>query len=290
MKTLIFGASGMFGHRVVEECRSHFDTVGTIRDGDAPEALKHREVVAGVDVRQFETMSDLVRRVRPDAVVNCVGIVKQSPAAADPIASIEVNSLAPHRIAAVCRAIGARLIHISTDCVFSGAKGMYSEDEVPDAGDLYGRSKLLGEVTGDGALTLRTSIIGRELRSSSGLVEWFLSNRGGAVDGYDQAIFSGLTTIELSRVVARLIAGHPSLSGLYHVSAAPVSKLALLHMLNHSYGAGVMIRASSAVRIDRSLDSSRFRAVTGWEPPPWDSMVAELAADPTPYDSWRQPR
>ena len=220
-------------------------------------------------------------------VVNCIGVIKQLPGAHDPIVSIGINSLFPHRLRALCHAAGARLIHVSTDCVFSGRKGMYAEADPSDAEDLYGRSKFLGEVGGEGAVTLRTSIIGRELSGTSGLVEWFLAQRGGKAEGYSRAIFSGLTSIALARVILDVAASHPELSGVYHVSVDPISKLDLLRLLNDAFDARVEIAPNDRVAIDRSLDSSRFRAATGFTPPSWPDLVREMAEDAKPYDHWR---
>ena len=214
----------------------------------------------------------------PDAVVNCIGIVKQIDAAKDAIASISVNALLPHQLGRICEEAGARLVHFSTDCVFSGRGGPYRESDLPDPIDLYGRSKLLGEIAGAGSLTLRTSIIGRELSSSNGLVEWFLSATGPAVRGYSNAIFSGLPTLALAQCIADVIHERPALTGLYHVSAAPIDKLALLQLLRDAYGRTVEITPYPDVKLDRSLDSTRFRDATGFAPVPW----------PTPSPRWPQ--
>ncbi|MFP5247446.1 MAG: dTDP-4-dehydrorhamnose reductase family protein [Thermoanaerobaculia bacterium] len=291
MKLLILGGAGMLGHKVWQRLSPRFETYVTLRSDDAVELLaqmgSRERILTGVDAGDFASIEAAIERVQPDVVVNCIGIIKQLPGAYDPVLSISINSLLPHLLARSLKARGTRLIHISTDCVFNGRKGMYRESDQSDAEDLYGRSKFLGEVAGENALTLRTSIIGRELRASTSLVEWFLSNRGGAVDGYETAIFSGLTTVALADVIGDVIERHSGLTGLYQVSTEPIDKLALLSLLNVAYGANVIIRPSSAVRIDRSLDSSRFREATGWMPRPWPELVAEMAADPTPYDDWR---
>jgi dTDP-4-dehydrorhamnose reductase len=165
---------------------------------------------------------------------------------------------------------------------------MYAESDRPDPVDLYGHTKLLGEVTTDESLTLRTSIIGRELRSATGLVEWLLSNRGGRVDGYSRAIFSGLTTIALARLLADVVERHPHLTGLYHVAGNAISKDDLLRRLSAAFGAGITVESSDALHIDRSLNGSRFTDATHISAPGWDSMIAALASDPTPYEDWRR--
>lgn len=291
MKVLVVGASGMLGHKLCQVLGERFETWGTVRsDASTYEGLGLLEpghLIGGVDATDQGALAQVVDRVGPDAIVNAVGIIKQLPEAKDPVTSISLNSLEPHRLAAIGRASNARLVHVSTDCVFSGGDGMYSEDDLPDARDLYGRSKLLGEVDGPGSVTLRTSIIGRELVSSNGLVEWFLGNAGGAVDGYRKSIFSGLPTLILARVVADVIENHPELEGLFHVSVEPIAKLDLLQLLKDAYRVEVDIRATDGVEIDRSLDSSRFRSATGFSPPPWKQLVEEMAGDPTPYETWR---
>lgn len=292
MSVLILGAAGMLGHKVWQRLSPRFDTRVTMRSGAAAYGnlglFDPGRIIPGVDAADTRGLETTLRDLRPSVVINCIGIIKQLPGAHDAITSISINSLLPHQLAAACAEVGARLIHISTDCVFSGRKGMYRESDQPDAEDLYGRSKLLGEVTAPNCLTLRTSIIGRELKATTGLVEWFLSNRGGAVDGYTEAIFSGLTTIALADLIGDVIERHPGLSGLYQVSTGPIDKFTLLSLINDAYRANVTIRPSSAVRIDRSLDSTRFREATGWSPRPWPQLIAEMAADPTPYDDWRR--
>jgi len=288
-RVLILGGSGMFGHRAWLEFRKRFDTWVTMRTLDSmPPIFDPAHVIAPVEATDLESVERSFSMVKPTVVINCIGVVKQLSAAKDPIISLRINSLFPHQVAGFCRAAGARLIHLSTDCVFSGGKGMYAEEEYPDPEDLYGRAKLLGEVTADGALTIRTSFIGREIRTTSGLVEWLLSHRHGRVKGYTGAIFSGLTTQALAIVLADVVEHHPKLAGLYHVAADAISKYDLLRRLNVQFQAGITVEASDAVQIDRSLDGSRFRDATRISAPGWDSMIAALASDPTPYEDWRR--
>lgn len=221
-------------------------------------------------------MIGVLARVRPDVVVNCIGIVKQQAASKDSIACLTVNSLFPHRLARLCQAMEARLVHISTDCVFSGNKGSYTEDDPSDALDLYGRSKFLGEVSGPGCLTLRTSIIGREIGSRQGLVEWFLAQAGGRVSGYTRAIFSGLTTLELARVIGLVLCKYPDLSGLWQVAGRPISKFDLLTILNQVYDTKVRIDPVDTPACDRSLVGDRFTQATGWRPDDWLTLLSNM--------------
>jgi dTDP-4-dehydrorhamnose reductase len=241
-----------------------------------------------VDVSSFDTVVQALAATKPDVVVNCIGIVKQLEEAKHPIASLRINALFPHRLSGLCGAAGSRLIHLSTDCVFSGRTGNYRETDAPDPEDLYGRTKLLGEVTAANALTIRTSIIGRELQTSHGLIEWLLSNRGKRVRGYANAIFSGLTTHALARIIGDLIAQQGAASGLYHVSSQPISKYDLLVRLNEVLKARTEIDSVAEPRIDRSLDSARFWESTGLARPQWSTMLREMAADSTTYEQWRR--
>jgi dTDP-4-dehydrorhamnose reductase len=294
MRVLILGASGMLGHKLWQLFRDRFETWGTVRSSHQEYARYNLfdpdRLLSGIDACDFRTVVRALEMTKPDVVINSIGIIKQSPVAKDPVAIIEVNSLFPHRLARLCRTTDTRLIHISTDCVFSGRKGMYTEDDAPDADDVYGRTKLLGEVDGPDTLTLRTSLIGRELATTHGLVEWFLSNRGQRVPGYTNAIFSGFPALILAEIIAEISERRRPLSGVYHVSSEPVSKYQLLIMLRDAFQVPIEIEAFPHVSVDRSLDSSRFRAVTEYEPPSWAAMVNAMAKDPAPYDAWRQTR
>jgi len=292
-RVLVIGGTGMLGHKVSQFLRDRVDTWVTVRQAQvhaAPGLFPGDRIIAGVNVDDFDAVVRACATARPTVIVNCVGIVKQLQAAADPIPSITINALLPHRLAALAREVGARTIHISTDCVFSGKRGNYSERDIPDATDLYGRTKLLGEIGGPGCLTVRTSIIGRELSATTGLLEWFLSQRGKRIEGYTGARFSGLTTSALAGVLADVIEHHPTLEGVYHVASEPIAKYDLLCRLNQAYGANTFIEPSDAVWIDRTLDDAVFREATGLEIPGWDAMIGALTADPSPYKEWRQTR
>lgn len=292
MKVLILGGAGMLGHKLWQAYKDRFDTWITLRSGFRDYAsynlFNPQRMVTAVDAFDFDTVVRALVQAQPDVVINCIGIIKQLPTAKDPIISLTVNSLFPHRLANLCQAAGARLIQVSTDCVFSGHKGMYTEADVSDAEDLYGRTKFLGEVDGPDCLTLRTSIIGREMHTTSGLVEWFLSNRGGQVRGYTQAIYSGFTTLALTRIIADVLEQQPHLHGVFQVSSEPINKYDLLCQLRDAFDLPIEIEPYSAVQIDRSLDSHHFRTTTGFAPPSWPDMIQEMAADPTPYEQWRK--
>ena len=281
MRVLILGGDGMLGHRLFRHLQPRHDVRVTLRrELEAYSGcglFSPANAWGGVDARSTERLLEVMAEFRPEAMVNCVGIVKQRAEAQASLPSIEINALLPHRLARLARAAGARLVHLSTDCVFSGKRGNYRESDTPDAEDLYGRSKLLGEVAEEGCITVRTSIIGRELSRRTGLLEWLLAQRGGTVKGYRQAIFSGFTTAEMSRIIERLLTAFPAASGLYQVSSEPISKHDLLAKINRALKLGIEIVPEDSFRCDRSLDSGRFRAEFGYRPPSWDEMVAELA-------------
>ena len=290
MKALVLGGAGMLGHRLWRELDRHMDAFATVR-GSADDYASlswfdARRLIAGVDVLSDADLDRAMSAARPDVVINAAGIVKQRGDAESATTTIAVNALLPHRLADRCAVAGARLIHISTDCVFAGTRGMYTEQDVADAHDLYGRSKLLGEVDRAGCLTVRTSMVGREIRTSRGLFEWFFAHRGEVVPGFTRARFSGLTTVELSRVIANIIQRHLDLRGVWHVAGDSINKFDLLTIVNDAFGLGTTVRADETFVCDRTLDASRFMNATGYRPPSWAAMVAELAADPTPYDAW----
>lgn len=294
MRVLVVGGEGMLGHKVFQVLAPRFETYATFRD---PEGLWQTfpqyatspadHLIPGVDALDFDTVAAAVARVRPDALVNCVGIIKQLKEASDPILTITLNSLLPHRLADLCASAGARLIHVSTDCVFSGRRGDYTEDDLPDAPDLYGRSKLLGEVDRPGALTIRTSIFGRDFLKQDALLEWFLSNRGGRVLGFKHAIYTGFPTQVLARIIGDLLTDRPALDGLVQIASSPISKYHLLQLLKEAMGLDIEVEPYDDEPCDRSLSAARFTAKTGYQIPSWDEMIAEVAADHTPYDEWR---
>jgi dTDP-4-dehydrorhamnose reductase len=287
VKILVLGANGMLGHRAVKLLSEHHDVVGTLRSADrvAEEFAPLARFVTGVSVEEPERLADAMAEVRPDAVVNCIGIVKQRSEAHDAVPSIRTNSLFPHEVAAACASAGVRFVHVSTDCVFNGSAGGYTEDDLPDATDLYGRSKLLGEVTDvPGAVTVRTSIVGWEIRRPTGVLEWFSGRRGSRCDGYTKAVFSGLATSDLVDVIEHLCTRWSDVDGLWHVSADPISKFDLLTALDAELGWGTEITPRDEPAIDRSLDSTRFRDRTGWKPRPWTETVARLASERAGYE------
>lgn len=284
MKILVLGATGMLGHKLLQRLSVGHEVWGTVRDAvdQAPliPGVAPNRLIGEIPAFDLTSIREVVERIKPAAVLNCIGIVKQIDAAKDAVTSIAINALLPHQLAEICGESGARLVHFSTDCVFSGHEGPYRESDQPDAMDLYGRSKLLGEVDRPGCLTLRTSIVGRELRRGTGLFEWFFSQRGREVRGYRQALYTGLTTLAMADVVRMILEFQPGLSGVWQVSADPIDKCSLLELVNRVYDLGIRIVPDDAFHCDRRLDSSHFRTLTGWSPPTWQAMLEAMHADP----------
>ena len=294
-KILILGAAGMLGHKLCQRLPGQgYEVVATVRQSRkryAPykEVFGQTRLVEGIDAMNFESLAALVKKEKPFAVVNCVGLIKQHRDAENRLLAVALNSYLPHRLDAHCADDGARLVHFSTDCVFSGHKGQYRESDLSDAEDVYGRSKYLGETEGPAgdAVTLRSSIIGRELIGPKhGLFEWFLSQRDKRIGGFTKAIYTGFTTIEMARIVAKVLAAQKPLRGVYQVASAPISKFDLLALLREIGGYPVEIDANREFACDRSLVMNRFTDETGYVAPAWKPMLEEMIADPTPYDAY----
>lgn len=281
MKVLILGGSGMLGHKLWQILSNDYQVYISLRRSNSMlEALKGEKMFIrhDVDALNFDSITRALASIEPDIVINCIGLIKQLPIANDPLSSITINSQLPHRLSLICKTAKIRLIHISTDCVFSGSKGNYLEDDDSDAKDLYGRSKYLGEVYYPHTVTLRTSIIGHELGGHLGLVDWFLKQKG-SVRGFSKAIFSGFSTLELAKIIREHVIENTLLSGLYHVSTQPVSKFHLLEMINKVYKTDTQILPFDGVDINRSMCGSRFIKATGYSVKDWDTLIYEMYED-----------
>jgi dTDP-4-dehydrorhamnose reductase len=287
---VVIGGAGMLGHKMFQVLHRDFpNTLCTVLTRAQQELLERVDlpcgeaVLAGVDVMDFEGLERLFVPLRPHVIVNCVGIIKQRAESTYPIPSITINSLLPHKLAELAGRWGGRLIHFSTDCVFSGRQGNYTEEDSSDAEDLYGKSKFLGEVTAPNALTIRTSIIGRELEHRRSLLDWFLSANHSRVRGFSRVIFSGVSTHYLADFVARVIREYPTLSGLYQLASKPVSKHDLLCILRSAYGLDIEIVPDPSEISDRSLETRKLSRAMNFTPPDWPDLAAQLAVDPTAY-------
>ena len=280
MRVMVLGVTGMLGNAMFRVLSENADLVvyGTARSESSRRYFAENlqsQIFVGVNVENHDSLVKVFADVQPNIIVNCVGLVKQLADANDPLQAVPINTLLPHRLAALCQATAARLIHISTDCVFSGSKGDYLESDFPDAYDLYGRSKLLGEVDYPHAITLRTSIIGHELSGHRSLVNWFLAQQS-SVKGYTRAIFSGLPTVELATVVRDVVLPQQELHGLYHVASRPINKFDFLQLVAKAYGKSIEIKPAEDLVIDRSLNANRFKQATGYVSPEWPAMIQHM--------------
>jgi dTDP-4-dehydrorhamnose reductase len=280
MKIIVLGASGMLGHVMLAVLSEdpNLRVTGTIRSRSSISRLNRdfgRQCIANIDVENSDQLINLFFTERPDVIVNCVGLIKQQANANDPLSVLPINALLPHRLANICKISNTRLIHISTDCVFSGNKGGYHENDISDAEDLYGKSKYIGEVSYPHCITLRTSIIGHELAGKFALLEWFLSQTG-VVRGFDHAIFSGLPTVELSKVVRDFVLPNTALSGVYHIASTAINKYDLLTQIASVYDKKITIERDSNFEIDRSLNAEKFYGATGYKAPPWEKLLLQM--------------
>lgn len=281
MRCLILGGDGMLGHQLLQSWQNRHDVKVTVRGPLAAYAkygmFHSQNTCANVDALETDRVLEVIGDFRPDAVINCVGIIKQRSAAKESIPSLEVNSLLPHRLRLICAAAGARLVHLSTDCVFNGRRGMYRQTDPADAEDLYGLSKYLGEVSEAPAITIRSSIIGRELSRKQSLIEWFLAQKG-TIRGFTRAIYTGVTTAEMARVIEHILLHEPDLHGVWQVASNAIDKHELLCKLSKFLGrTDITIAPDSSFHCDRSLDGSDFARRTGYQVPDWNQMLEELA-------------
>ena len=293
MRLLVVGGTGMLGHKLLQILRRRYpETYATVRqDVSKPPFnrvpfLQTEKVFSGVDVWDIGFLRQVVQRLRPDYILNCVGVIKQHKGSAAAVPCIRINSLLPHEIVEIASECSSRVVHFSTDCVFDGKRGLYTEEDTPNATDLYGRSKAMGELFYENALTLRTSIIGRELRSHASLLDWFLSQSDGHIQGFTQAIYSGVTTNQMAHVLELILERVPTLSGLYQIVAEPVSKYELLSLVKERFGVKVDIEPYDGFCIDRSMRGDRFESATGYKSPSWPDLIQELADESDLYRSW----
>ena len=281
MRLLILGGSGMLGHQLWRGLHAQHDTWVTLRRPVADFAVHNlfdeAKAIQLDDITDDTALERALGQAKPEAVINCVGLIKQRDEASDEALTLRVNAEFPHRLAKRCGEAGARLIHFSTDCIFAGTKGNYTESDPSDAADLYGQSKHQGEVADAHSATLRTSVIGHELATNLALLDWFLSQRGQAISGFTKAIYSGFTTLEMARIVDRILTQHPALSGVWHVASDPISKFALLQLCREKLGWEGVIEPNDEFVCDRSLNADRFNQATGYTPPSWEAMISELA-------------
>ena len=271
----------MLGHQLCRSLQSRHKVWATLRrpviDYSSHEIFNTSTSIQVNDITDRDALSRVLEKAQPEAVINCVGIIKQLNEAKDENRVRKVNAEFPHHLAQQCKVLNTRLIHFSTDCVFAGIKGNYSEDDPADATDLYGKTKYLGEVTDRHCVTIRSSVIGHEISSNLSLLSWFLNQQGKTIKGYTRAIYSGFTTIEMAKIVDRILTKHQSLFGLWQVASEPISKYDLLKLIQSKLGWKGTIQPEDSFECDRSLNGKRFKDATGYQPPTWEEMITELS-------------
>ena len=280
---MIVGATGMLGYSLFSNLSDYaeLDVFGTVRSIKGKEHFFEKyipNIISNIDITNIDDLDDTIERINPHVVINCIGLIKQHEKENSTIESIYINSLFPHQLAKLCDKHSSKLIHFSTDCVFSGNKGNYIETDIPDANNMYGRTKFIGEVVDNRHLTLRTSIIGHELSSNVSLIDWFLSQKNNT-KGFTKAVFSGLPTCHIAKVLCDYVLPNNSLTGLYHLSVKPINKYDLLTKVSSQYSKIIEVEESDSFVTDKSLDSMRFINETGYKVPTWDALIEEMHID-----------
>ena len=282
MKLLILGSNGLLGNTLTKYFfeKNNYETFGFLRDSSKLKFFKSEHNSRLIIIQDILNINDLRRKIKelmPDVIINCIG--QTNKIKGQNLNNIEnyinLNSLFPFRLKEICSEIKSRLIHFSSDCVFSGTNGFYSEKDNPDPTDIYGKSKLLGELDNENIITIRKSVIGHELDSKKGLLEWFL-NHEGIVEGYKEAIFSGLTVLELARIIDMYILPNKDIKGIIHLSGDPISKYDLLKIIANQYNKIINIEPNEDIKIDRSLNSDHFKNLTGYKSEPWPLLVKSM--------------
>ena len=287
---LILGASGMLGHMLVRVFSPHHRVIGTTSSqykAESPLAklLDRESWIGGIDVRSLNQVDELVREIQPDVVINCVGVIKQKMESSNITDAIIINSLFPHHLANLCQSQNSRLIHFSTDCVFEGTPGMKMVSDTPNATDLYGTTKRLGEVDYGNSITIRSSIVGAQIVGTESLFQWAISQKGKKIKGFTGALYSGLTTMTISKVILEIVDNFPQLSGIQQIASEAITKHDLLRKLNAALGLNLDVCADNTIIYDRTLDGSEFVEQTGVRIPTWDEMIIEFAGDQAFYSN-----
>ncbi len=283
MKILLIGANGLIGYNIFRNLikSKEFNIFLLVRSkkniNNFYRSFHFDKLIELKEFKNTSLLESFLKELKPSIVLNCAGITKHSPNIKNISEVLYINSIFPRNLSEICSALKIRLIHLSSDCIFSGSSGMYKDKSFPDANDLYGISKALGEIDKENHLTIRTSTIGHEAQTSYGLLNWFLKQK--ECKGYKNAIFSGPTTLELSKILKDLIIPNQHLSGVLNISSDPIDKYSLLKLIKDTYSLDTVINKCSEVRINRSLNSEKFRTMTNYSVKSWGNMIREMYLD-----------
>ena len=279
MKILILGADGMIGHKIAHSLYQDFDLILTSRKKISIESI-------GVNSGKFiyhdflnNMTYDLLNKIMPDVVINCVGITTRRGIKDSYNNTILLNSKLPHSLDSWVKSNSKKLIHFSTDCVFSGTKGNYLDNDIPDANDLYGETKSAGEIDSGNTLNIRCSMIGRELFNFTELFEWLNMNKNKKIEGFSNVIYSGITTVRMGKIIHYILKHKLNLSGIYNISSVPISKYDLLVKLSNAFSLNVQIEENTDNKSNKVLISKKFTEITGIYPPNWDDLISEFKGD-----------
>lgn len=283
MKVLVIGGAGMLGHQCYLKFKKHFgeNNVGcTLRKSASHYSrfglFEGPNVFSNVDASDFGKVEEVLNSFKPEAVVNCVGLTLRKPELGDFENALELNSMLPHRLALWGLNNDCRVIHFSTDCVFDGSLGGYTEMNAPSAKDVYGKTKFLGEIHYRNSLTMRLSIVGRELEGKTELIEWFLGQKGKEVSGYSEVMYSGLTTNKVADEVIRVLEMFPQLSGLYQVSSEPISKYDLLELVKDIYRTDITLIKNTNYKSNKVLRCDKYVLATSFTQPRWTDLIQQM--------------
>ena len=279
-RILILGSTGLLGSTILKYFSEHtkLKCFGIVRKNSDKKKLEFIKKIKlfKVDYENKNHVSKVFAKVKPHLIINCIGVVKQIVKDNKISEIIKVNSYLPHHLSELAnKHKKVRFIHFSTDCVFSGLEGNYKENDFTDANDIYGKSKILGELSISNFLTLRTSIIGHELKTNYSLLDWFLAQKT-VVKGYKNAVFSGLTALEISKVLNKYVIPNKNLRGVYHLSGKSINKYDLLEIIKRVYKKDIKIMIDKKTKINRSLNSNLFQKVTGYKPKDWTKLIEEM--------------
>lgn len=291
MRILILGGNGMIGHKIYQIIsKNHQDTWVTLRNSlnsySYSEIYNSTKVVDNIDLVNFKLLLNQLNLINPDVIINACGITIRRGIDALKSNSIILNSALPHFLNEWVVANNKRLIHFSTDCVFTGAKGDYLDNDNKDAYDLYGSTKSMGEVIDSKyAITLRGSMIGSELENKTELFEWFLKQKNKTIKGFNKVIYSGITTTKMAEIVIKLIDQHPNLSGIYNISSKPILKFDLLKLWNDFFDINANIEIDNSYISNKNLISDNFYRKISVEQPNWVELSSQLKIDNLLYNN-----